>query len=81
MSQIFSLYPDISSHDFESFGLKIDFLGNVTLNLVTKTGNNHKPPQTTTNHQQMTTNDHKQPQTTTQNKPPINDYKIPTNEH
>ena len=44
----------------------------IFLRVVTKTINNHKPTETTTNHQQMTTNDHK---------PPINHHKPPANDH
>ena len=47
--------------------------------VVTKTGNSHKLPQTTTNHQQTTTNAHKPP--ANYHKQPTEDYKLPINEH
>ena len=46
------------------------------------TKNDHKPSQTTTNHQQTTSNHHKLPQMTrSDHKPPRNDYELPTNKH
>ena len=41
-------------------------------NVVTKTGNDHKPPQTSTNDHKLPANDYKLPG---------NDHKIPTNDH
>ena len=65
------------------------FVTHVSPCVVTKTGNNHKPPQTTnkrpqtiTNHLQTTTNDNKPPQTTS-NRPQMttNNKKMATNNH
>ena len=47
--------------------------------VITKTGNHHRPPQTTINHQQTTTNHHKP--TSSDHKPPANDHKPPKNNH
>ena len=41
-------------------------------NVITKTGNDHKPPQTTSKWPQTTTNYHKAQE---------NDYKLPASEH
>ena len=48
-------------------------IGNLEMKcVVTKKGNNHKPPQTSTNDHKLSANDHK---------PPTNDHKPPANNH
>ena len=46
-----------------------------TKRVVTKKGNNHKPPQTITNDHKLSANDHKTP--ANDQKPPASNYKRP----
>ena len=51
-----------------------------TKRVVTKKGNNHKPPQTITNDHKLSANDHK-PQETTRKRPEITSKQLQTTKH
>ena len=54
----------------------------ILITVVTKTDNDHKGRQTTTNQHQTTTNHHKRPQNTSKQPQSTNkQYKLATNEH
>ena len=53
-----------------------EFIPNFTT-VVTKTGNDHKAPQTSTNDHKPQSNDYKPP--ANNHKPPVNEHKLPAN--